>query len=158
MYQRITNEQVEFYEDSHLVGDLAYRLCTFLLTPYKNNRMLTPHEKNFNILLSKVRVMIENTFAYLKGRFRRLKFLEAKRMDLASLLIVTSCVFHNICILNGDTADELMILAQEAEEERNNDPHNYIDFDADVNNRIALAKRNNICYALPMLQNRNRQQ
>lgn len=136
-----------------MVGDLAYRVSTFLLSGFKNNAFITRRQKNFNIILSKARVTIEMAFAYLKGRFRRLKYLETKRMDLAVLLIVTASVLHNICILNGDWPDELLNLADEIEEERMNNPQNFQDYDPAEDNRIGLVKRNNICNALPILNN-----
>lgn len=39
-------------------------------------------------------------------------------MDIICLLIVSTCILHNICILNGDEADDLIDLEQELEEER----------------------------------------
>lgn len=102
LYERIRSGEVQFPENSHLLGDLAYPLSTTLITGYKENRILTLRQRNFNIKLSEVRVLIENAFGLLKGRFRRLKFMETVRLDLICLLIVTACILHNICILKCD--------------------------------------------------------
>lgn len=108
LYARIKNRLIDFYEDSHLVGDLAYKLSTYLLVAFKNVDRLSNREKSFNNKLSQCRVVIENAFGLLKGRFRRLKYLETIRLDLISLLIVSACILHNICILNEDLPEELI--------------------------------------------------
>lgn len=104
LYQRIDN--MEFPNDGHLIGDLAYPLSKKLLVGFKDVN-LNATKKYFNCKLSSIRVCIEHTFALLKGRFRRLKYLETRRLDLISLLIIASCILHNLCILKGDIPDEL---------------------------------------------------
>lgn len=96
LYERIKNLSVEFYEDSYLVGDLAYKLSTNLLVGFKNINELNIREKNFNNKLSQCHVAIENAFSLLKCRFRRLKYLETIRLDLISLLIISACILHNV--------------------------------------------------------------
>ncbi|KAB0793030.1 hypothetical protein PPYR_12650 [Photinus pyralis] len=92
--QRITTGEVTFPNDTHLVGDLAYSLSRYLIVGFKNIGVLTARQKNFNYKLSQCRVVMENAFGYLKGRFRRLKSLETVRLDLISLLIVSGCILH----------------------------------------------------------------
>ncbi|KAJ8912410.1 hypothetical protein NQ315_013476 [Exocentrus adspersus] len=113
---RIRSGEVQFPNDSHLIGDLAYRLSTKLIVGFKDNGHLTDPQKNFNRKLSQVRVAIENAFGILKARFRRLKMLETKRLDLISLLIVSACILHNICLTNNDLWHE-----QENEMDENRD-------------------------------------
>lgn len=108
LYEMIRNSSIEFYEDSHLLGDLAYKLSSYLLVGFKNIGGLNNREKNINKKLSQCRVVIENAFAYLKGRFRRLKYFETVRLDLICLLTVSVCIMHNICILNEDLPEELV--------------------------------------------------
>lgn len=108
LYERINNLLIDFYEDSHLIGDLAYKLSSYLLVGFKNIDRLNNREKSFNYKLSQCRVVIENTFGLLKGRFRRLKYLETIRLDLISLLIVSAYILHNICILNEDLPEEVV--------------------------------------------------
>lgn len=67
LYARIKNRLIDFYEDSHLVGDLAYKLSTYLLVAFKNVDRLSNREKSFNNKLSQCRVVIENAFGLLKG-------------------------------------------------------------------------------------------
>ncbi|KAF2892024.1 hypothetical protein ILUMI_14149 [Ignelater luminosus] len=87
LYLRINDNDVAFPNNSHLIGDLAYPLSTKLLVGFKNTGDLTEHQENCNHKLSQTRVVIEHAFAYLKGRFRRLKFLETEDMpdDIVNL-------------------------------------------------------------------------
>lgn len=55
-------------------------------------------QKHFNSVLSLTRQVIERCFALLKGRFRRLKHLCMKRLDLIPSFILACCVLHNICL------------------------------------------------------------
>ncbi|KAB0803254.1 hypothetical protein PPYR_00224 [Photinus pyralis] len=46
--ERIENGTVQFYNNSHLVGDLAYKLSTSLIVGFKNLGNLTEMQINFN--------------------------------------------------------------------------------------------------------------
>jgi hypothetical protein len=60
------------------------------MVSFKNFGNLTPRQMRYNTKLSKTRVAI--AFAYLKGRFRRLKFMETIRLDLIALCIGNGCM------------------------------------------------------------------
>lgn len=62
-------------EGTHIIGDSAYSLQSYLLTPFRNNGHLSPRQKLYNQKLSSKRVVIEQAFGRLRCRFRRLKFL-----------------------------------------------------------------------------------
>lgn len=111
--QRIEANAIDFPQNSHLIGDLAYVLSPKLIIGFKNNGNLNDEQRNFNKKLNRARVVIEHAFAYLKGRFRRLKMLETVRQDLIALLIVTACILHNICILQEDLPEEYVQLQHE---------------------------------------------
>lgn len=49
----------------HILGDEAYPLRPWLLTPYRNTGILTPEQRNYNYHLSATRVRIENAFGLL---------------------------------------------------------------------------------------------
>jgi len=70
--------------------------------PFRDNGLLDNRKKKFNKALSSARVAIERSFGLLKGRFRRLKFLDMRRVDLIPQVIIACCVLHNICIDCGD--------------------------------------------------------
>lgn len=63
LYANIKNLLIDFYEDSHTIGDLAYKLSTYLLVGFKNTERLNNREKKFNNKLSQCRV-IENAFSF----------------------------------------------------------------------------------------------
>lgn len=44
-----------FYNDYHLLGDSAYSTKSWLLSPYKQVRVLTRKQRNFNFIHSKTR-------------------------------------------------------------------------------------------------------
>lgn len=140
LYQRIQDNLIEFPNNSHLIGDLAYPLSDKLIVGFKNNGNLNNLQQNFNRKLNKARVVIEHAFAFLKGRFRRLKYLETIRLDLASLLIVSSCILHNICILHEDLPNDYVNINDNLMEELEIDMDNIYNY----NNEPGAFKRNEI--------------
>ncbi|XP_028048533.1 putative nuclease HARBI1 [Monomorium pharaonis] len=91
-----------FPEDEFIVGDKAYPCLTWCIPPFRNNGRLTQNQKIFNRVISQKRQVIERAFALLKGRFRRLKFLDMSRLDLIPFFIMAACVLHNICLKGID--------------------------------------------------------
>lgn len=59
----------------HILGDGAYPLAKGVMVPYKDNGHLTLAQKNFNRILSSSRVVVEQAFGKLIGRFRKLKYV-----------------------------------------------------------------------------------
>ena len=85
-----------------LVGDSAYPLSVWLMKPFKQTPTLTESQLHFNRALSQARVVIEQAFGILKGRWRCLyKPLEEKTSRVPTT-IMACCVLHNICIDVGD--------------------------------------------------------
>lgn len=76
LFDGIQTGEFPFHNNSHMLGDLAYRLADYMMVGFKNNPNLSDIQKNFISKLSEIRVCIENSLALLKGRFRRLKFME----------------------------------------------------------------------------------
>ena len=77
-------------EGSYLIGDAGYPLSEQMITPFKGQ--LNPEQANFNFAHSSTRMVVEKTFAILKGRFRCLKNLDVKKID--SCLCSHSCSLH----------------------------------------------------------------
>lgn len=99
LYKAIDTKPMDMLSPStYIISDSAYELRTFNMTPYKASAGYGRLEKQFNYNLSKVRVLIEQTFGRLKGIFRRVKHLESKKVKNASELIVLACILHNIVI------------------------------------------------------------
>lgn len=95
-----------FYSKYHLLGDLAYSNRNWLITPFKDYGNLRIRHRKFNTKHSKTRVSIENTFGLLKGRWRRLLFIDTCDLKMASMIILACCVLHNFCLLNEDFLDD----------------------------------------------------
>lgn len=71
--QLITNSLNLFPKDMHILGDCAYPLLHSLMTPFRDNGHLTRQQRHFNYKLSSSRIVIEQSFGKLFGRFRRLR-------------------------------------------------------------------------------------
>jgi len=57
-------------------------------------------------LHSSSRTVIEHAFARLKGKFRRLKYLDMNDMAVVTLVITTACVLHNFTLIHEADSDE----------------------------------------------------
>jgi DDE superfamily endonuclease len=92
-----------FHNGNFLLGDKAYPLSDFLLPPYKRYNGQPIEEKLYNFLHSSTRMVVENAFGRLKGRFRRIKtcvWFRTVEQDCQAIL--AACIIHNICELNND--------------------------------------------------------
>lgn len=125
----IHNAQQFFPNNEYILGDKAYPILPWLMTPYINRGNLTERQIYYNSVISKGRQVIERAFSLLKGRFRRLKYLDMNRTDLIPETILAACVLHNICLLHPDELLEQYI--NEGREFVDND-------DPDVNNEAIL--------------------
>ena len=96
----------KFPGESFLVGDAAYGLTRFMMTPFKQNGYLTQKQQKYNYVQSCTRNVIERAFALLKGRFPRLKKLDVKNMEDATKVIIATCTLHNFCIDEGLDEDD----------------------------------------------------
>ena len=61
-------------------------------------------------------MVIERAFSLLKGRFRRLKYLDMIKIDEIPTIIIVSCVLHNICL---DKEDQYQDFIEDLEVEVN---------------------------------------
>ena len=82
----------------HLLGDSAYPLQTFIMTPYKDNGHLTSEQKTYNAVHSSSRCCVERCLGLLKGKFHRLKNFDAKDAVLMCKVVVGSAVIHNVIL------------------------------------------------------------
>ncbi|CAL1688730.1 unnamed protein product [Lasius platythorax] len=116
------NRHSFFPNQEFIIGDKAYPILGWCLTSYRDNGHLTQIENNFNYILSQTRQTIERAFALLKGRFRRLKYLDMSRVDLIPATILACCVLHNICLsdINDEVEDYIVEGNRENEQNREN--------------------------------------
>lgn len=99
------NTERLFPNSTFIIGDSAYPLLRWLIPLFRDNGYLTPQQTEFNYLHSSTRMAVEKAFGLLKGRFRRLKFLELQDMQFISELITACCILHNICVDKGNPYD-----------------------------------------------------
>lgn len=96
------NTNQYFPAGEYLLGDKAYPTLQWLIPPFIDRGSLTNVQRQFNTTLSKSRQVIERAFALLKGRFRRLKYLDMNRVDLIPATVLAACVVHNMCLDHRD--------------------------------------------------------
>ncbi|XP_064487307.1 putative nuclease HARBI1 [Ornithodoros turicata] len=82
----------------HLLGDAAYPLRQYHLTPYRDYRNLSKAQREFNKKFSATRVLIENAFSSLNKRFRQLMYLELHTVDWLNKFIVKCCILHSFFV------------------------------------------------------------
>ena len=104
-----------------MVGDAAYPLSSFMMTPYRGIAGMNQLKHRYNYVQSATRIVIERAFGVLKGRFPRLKLIDMKNVDDICLFVLVACVMHNFCIdENEDLGDEANDFVDADEEQINN--------------------------------------
>uniref|UniRef100_A0A9J8B1E5 C2H2-type domain-containing protein n=1 Tax=Cyprinus carpio carpio TaxID=630221 RepID=A0A9J8B1E5_CYPCA len=86
----------------HLIGDAAYPLKNWLMKGFTNHHALTPQQRLYNYRLSSARMVIENAFGRLKGRWRCLLKRNDVNTALMSDVVAACCVLHNICEMHEE--------------------------------------------------------
>lgn len=100
------DEQLVFPLRTFLIGDSAYQPKSWMVVPFKNYGNLTQTQIDFNYIHSSTRMVVEHSFGYLKGRFRRIHhFTEQIDLKLLVKIITSACILHNICIIQNDLYD-----------------------------------------------------
>lgn len=99
LYDTAQNDMENIFPNGmSIIGDSAYPSLPWLVPPFRGNGHLTAQQSEFNFLHSSTRIVVERAFGYLKGRFRRLKFLELLDIEFIPKLITAVCIMHNIVI------------------------------------------------------------
>lgn len=91
-------------EDSyHILGDSAYPLSNYLLTPYRVVREPNRAAKaKYNQHFCSKRSRVETSFGLLGLRFPKLLKLKCKSDESRIYTVVFCCVAHNWCIMEDD--------------------------------------------------------
>ena len=115
--QRLMDSQL----DGIIIGDAGYPLLPYLLTPLSNP---TPGaQSRYNKKLSSARMCVERSFGVLKRRFPALKWeVRLRRPENICILITSAMVMHNICIMQGESAQ----FFDDGPEEIERTPHQHI--------------------------------
>nr|CAH7743080.1 unnamed protein product [Callosobruchus chinensis] len=110
LYERLTHQDNHLLpEFLHILGDSAYPLMPNLMTPFRDNGHLTERQSLYNRKLSSIRSVIERAFGWLRGKLRRLKYLDQQH------------VLHNFIIeIDND------------EEEYENEPNLEVEEDGEI--------------------------
>ncbi|XDV29347.1 hypothetical protein PO909_032484, partial [Leuciscus waleckii] len=102
-------------------------LQNWLLKPFIDTGRLTAEQRVYNMKISRARVVVENAFGRLKGRWRCLMKRNDCAVDLVKSMVLTCCALHNLCESHGEAyesawdppsaAEPVLALAQPVEEE-----------------------------------------
>ena len=90
-----------------LLGDPAYPCLSWLMVPFKDTGRLNASKRSHNYKVSAARVHIQHAFGQLKGRFRKLRFIDMASFEEINTLVIVCCVIHNICIDSDDTIEDV---------------------------------------------------
>ncbi|KAK5648124.1 hypothetical protein RI129_003016 [Pyrocoelia pectoralis] len=138
----ISQSLPELCQNFYILGDSAYPCLVNLLTPYKDTGNVTNEQKNFNLKLSRCRILIEHTIGLLKQRFRQLFHIKCRSIELTCHIIRACCVLHNLCIENdvAPNAHHEEMEAQDVDLQENNEE--------DEDNHVGLNYRNYVAAML----------
>ncbi|XP_054599295.2 uncharacterized protein [Nothobranchius furzeri] len=99
-----------------ILDDSAYPLQDWLLKPYTDTGRLTEQQLLFNKKFSRARVVVENAFGRLKGRWRGLLKRNDCDVSLVRSMILTCCALHNLCESHGEHYDNVWTTETECPE------------------------------------------
>jgi hypothetical protein len=85
-----------------ILGDSAFPIMRWCITPFRNCGNLTQQQKKFNKMHSQCRQVIERSFGMLKCRFRRHLRFDSSDMNMLVDSILAACILHNVCISEKD--------------------------------------------------------
>ena len=89
-----------------LLGDPAYPFMAWLMKPFSDNGRLTREQHIFNYRLSKVRMVVENAFGRLRGRWRFLLKRNDSNLNNVTNIVAGCCMLHNLCETRCQIFDE----------------------------------------------------
>jgi hypothetical protein len=99
------NSNVKIPPGYYLLGDSAFPILEWLITPFRDCGNLTRQQKLFNKTHSQCRQVIERAFGMLKCRFRRLLRFDISDISLLVDSVLAACVLHNLCLYEDDIFD-----------------------------------------------------
>lgn len=106
-----------------VLGDAAYPLLQWLMKPYIETPNSSESVKNFNYRHSRARMVVENAFGRLKGRWRiLLKRLDCS-LDNVSATVSSCITLHNICEKFNDYCSDEWIDNSTTQQSVNNSCH-----------------------------------
>lgn len=112
IYNYLESNNNALPHDFFIIGDSAYPIKQYLLTPYKH-LAATHQQRRFNKALSKARIMVECAFGQLTSRWRRLKFIYMHDMAEICKLVCVACTLHNFCKFENDPNFDVDIVLED---------------------------------------------
>ena len=87
----------------HLIGDAAYPLKKWLMKGCTQHHQLSADHAHYTHTLSSARMVVENAFGRLKGRWRCL--MKRNDIELTTLtnVVAACCILHNLCEMQQDS-------------------------------------------------------
>lgn len=101
-------------EGTFILGDAAYPLRSYLLVPFKETGKLSPEQRRYNFKHSSTRMKIEHCFGILKGRWRRLKYIDVLEMHTVLKIVMAAALMHNICNMEEEDISEYLENAEQS--------------------------------------------
>ena len=95
------------------IGNSAFPRFPWLIKAYTESPRMTQQQKYFNRKLCSARVVVENCYGMLKGRWRVLYKKTECRLDNLKYVIMCCIMLHNFCISTNDPCKPRWILAVE---------------------------------------------
>ena len=82
-----------FPGNSHILGDAAYPLKRWVLTPFRDNGHLTAQQRWYNAAHSTTRMVVERSIGLLKNRFSKPEtMMDIDKTDDIPEIIVSACI------------------------------------------------------------------
>ena len=111
------------------------------MTPFRNNGHLLPNQLLFNNTLSSVRQIVERTISLLKGRWRKLSYLNHLCIKLMTKIVMGACVLHNFTLLHDDFDESYFLDDDDDDDDNDNDDDGH---DSTCRDRTAELKRQHL--------------
>uniref|UniRef100_A0A672GSN4 DDE Tnp4 domain-containing protein n=1 Tax=Salarias fasciatus TaxID=181472 RepID=A0A672GSN4_SALFA len=97
----------------YILGDSAYPLPRWLTKPFLDTGRLTAGQQLFNRKISRARVVAENAFGWLKGRWGCLLKCNDSNIAPVKSMVLACCALHNLCESHGeDDSNEWSLTVQ----------------------------------------------
>ena len=100
-----------------VLADAAYPLLPWVMKPFTDNGTLSAERFHYTYRLSRARMIVENAFGRLKGRWRCLLKQNEGDIDRMADVIAACCVLHNICERNDETFDVQLLPLERFQED-----------------------------------------
>ena len=119
-WKRASNNDFHYKDGYFFIGDAAYSLMPWMVTPYGGANGVNSKEDVFNLQLSKARQVVERAFGIMIKRWRILvKPLEFKTIEQMAKVIRACAVLHNICTKDSLAAKNDNIIIPQTDARRN---------------------------------------